>query len=141
MTSFLFDPYEGWTMEQLKQRCRELCRVVMKYEDAARIDVEDDKVDLADVFGHGPSAPGWIEPGRGDDMASKRKLKPKTSFLDVNVFVPGEMTAVIGDRTGREPTLREFVQRYYERHFSGEMAERVAKFYCAQVEAGWVDKS
>jgi hypothetical protein len=30
MTTFtLPDPYEGWSSEQLKQRCRELCRASM----------------------------------------------------------------------------------------------------------------
>lgn len=133
MTSFTFDPYEGWTEEQLKQRCRELCRVVIKYENAAREDEDDDKVDLADVFGHGPSAPGWLEPGR-DEMASKRKLRKRLSLLDVEVFIPGDFIASIGP----EPTLRQLVQKYYEAHyFCSATAERLAKFYCAQVEAGW----
>ena len=37
---------------------------VVKFEriDTALTDAGDKQVDLADVFGYGPSAPGWIEP-------------------------------------------------------------------------------
>lgn len=34
----------------------------------------DDEIDLADVFGHGPSAPGWVEPSK-QTLADKRALE------------------------------------------------------------------
>lgn len=36
MPSFtLPDPYEGWSVKQLKQRCRDLCRAVDTYQHMA----------------------------------------------------------------------------------------------------------
>jgi len=54
-----------WTIHITGGLARQAVRTdVVKFEriDTALTDAGDKQVDLADVFGYGPSAPGWIEP-------------------------------------------------------------------------------
>jgi hypothetical protein len=53
-------PMHGAVLEEFEKHPRETIRGEHTLQELA--DVNEKTVDLADVFGYGPSAPGWLEP-------------------------------------------------------------------------------